>query len=189
MSAKPAKQRRSQAERRTETFQQVLDSACRLFGDQGYHSTSLEDIANDCGLTTRPIYHYFGNKKALFAAVNECMEQRILEEVYRHEHSKDVMANWRAFLKLCEDERFRRIVLLDSPNVLGRDRWQDSAVTRKAQQLFSRDNAPNHYRQQLLSRMMMAAFAEAALVIANADDTKLASQQAEFLVQELFSGV
>ncbi|MEP1470165.1 MAG: helix-turn-helix domain-containing protein [Halieaceae bacterium] len=55
----------------------LLDSATRLFGEQGYHNTSLEDIAADCQLTLRPIYHYFGNKKSLFAAVNKRMEQRM----------------------------------------------------------------------------------------------------------------
>ena len=65
--------RRSQAERRAETHKLVLASACRLFGERGYAATSLDDIAVDCGVTTRPIYHYFGNKKALFAAVNEAI--------------------------------------------------------------------------------------------------------------------
>ena len=65
--------RRTQAERREESRQAVLDSACRLFGARGYAATSLEDIAADCGLTIRPIYHYFGNKLALFTAVNEVM--------------------------------------------------------------------------------------------------------------------
>ena len=68
MSNTPAK-RRTQEQRRNESRQAVLDSACRLFGDKGYADTSLEEIAADCGLTIRPIYHYFGNKKALFAAV------------------------------------------------------------------------------------------------------------------------
>ena len=66
--------RRTQAQRRAASRQAVLDSACRLFGEKGYTGTSLEEIAEDCGLTIRPIYHYFGNKKALFAAVNQVME-------------------------------------------------------------------------------------------------------------------
>ena len=62
---KSTAQRRTQAQRREETQQAVLDSASRLFGEKGYAGTSLEEIAADCGLTIRPIYHYFGNKKAL----------------------------------------------------------------------------------------------------------------------------
>ena len=65
-----SEQRLTQSERRAKSSAAVLASACHLFGSKGYTSTSLDDIARDCGLTTRPIYHYFGNKKALFAAVN-----------------------------------------------------------------------------------------------------------------------
>jgi AcrR family transcriptional regulator len=35
----------------------------------GYAATSLEQIAADAGTTIRPVYHYFGNKQALFEAV------------------------------------------------------------------------------------------------------------------------
>lgn len=190
MASKPqTPERRSQAERRAETHKQVLDSACRLFGEKGYASTSLEDIGIDCGLTTRPIYHYFGNKKALFAAVNEAMENRIIETVYNDNASSGLMANWRSFLSVCKDRSFRQIVLIDSPNVLGRERWASSAVTLKALEHFnSRKSTPlEQFRQQLLSRMIMASFAEAALMIAEAEDIEMATQEADALVERLFS--
>lgn len=36
--------------------------------------------------------------------------------------------NLRGFLDLCEDSGFRRIVLVDGPNILGRTRWTNSSV-------------------------------------------------------------
>ena len=104
-------QRRTQAQRRAETSRIVLENAIRLFGERGYGATALEDIAHACDMTTRPIFHYFGNKKALFAAVNDAMEQRILA-------SLEVGLNLDAFLGLCEEPGFRRIVLVDAPNIL-----------------------------------------------------------------------
>ncbi len=77
--AKVSKPKRTQAERREQSRNAVLESACRLFGDRGYANTSLEDIAADCNLTIRPIYHYFGSKKDLFSAVTEHMSLRILD--------------------------------------------------------------------------------------------------------------
>lgn len=179
--------RRSQAERRKITYQQVLDSACRLFGERGYESTSLEEIATACGLTTRPIYHYFGNKKALFFAVNEVQEQRIISSI---EESTDIMASWRAFLKLCDDPGFRRIVLLDSPNILGRDRWMNNGVVAASRQtLFQQKNSEmsetEQYHQALIGRVLIAAFAECALMIAEAKDIELAKQQADKVVAAL----
>lgn len=44
------------------------------------------------------------------------------------------MESWRAFLDLCIDSQFRQIVLIDEPNILGRERWLNSAVTIKVRQ-------------------------------------------------------
>lgn len=187
-TASPPTPRRTQAERRAETYKQLLASACELFGKHGYANTSLEDIANDCELTTRPIYHYFGNKKALFDAVNETMEQRILDSMSAEDSDVDIMADWQAFAELCDNPGFRQIVLIDSPNVLGKERWTNSAVTLKAQAHFKNRSRSKteYYRRQLFSRMLMAAFAEAALVIAEADDIKIAKQQAKLLIEKYF---
>lgn len=183
--------RRTQAERRTETRKQVLESACRLFGEKGYADTSLGDIAADCGVTTRPVYHYFGNKMALFGAVNDVMAGRVFEVLNQPDFNSDshvVTQGWAAFLDLCDDAHFRQIVLVDGPNILGRDRWTDSAVAGKAKELLaSGSEEPKQFRTELQSRMMMGALAEAALMIAEAEDTQLAKQQAKQITQEWFS--
>lgn len=184
--------RRTQAERRAESRQAVLDSATRLFGDKGYAETSLEEIAADCGLTIRPIYHYFGNKKALFAAVNDVMEQRIIASMRLEPESQGgagFVENWRAYLNLCDDPAFRQIVLVDSPNVLGRERWANSPVSEKARESLnrSRGGRQRHYRQALVNAVFMGAFTEAALMIAEADDLELAKREAEQLMGRLFT--
>ena len=200
-----ASERRTQAERRAESRQAVLHSACKLFGQQGYAATSLEQIAADCGLTIRPIYHYFINKKGLFAAVNEVMEQRILESnaadlslasdkvpaqpepltqsippnsSERDEKIELMLMRWARYLDLCEDAGFRRIVLIDSPAILGRDRWADSAVTRQAAFAIA-GLGSDEIELHLLNRILMAAFTEAALGVAEADNFELARQHAE----------
>ena len=92
------RRRRTQAERRAETRAAVLESACRLFGSKGYTDTSLDEIAAGSGLTIRPIYHYFGNKVKLFAAVNDVMEERIVASLQANaaDAPKDpVMSAWR----------------------------------------------------------------------------------------------
>lgn len=184
--------RRTQAERRAESRQAVLDAALRLFGDKGYAATSLEEIAAECGLTIRPIYHYFGNKKALFRAVNEVMEQRIIDSMNvgaEGEPEADIVDNWRAYLELCDDPAFRRIVLVDSPNILGRERWSSSAVTRKAKAALERNSAGGRrqqYRADLANAVVMGAFTEAALMIAGAEDIAMAKREAERLMVKLF---
>jgi AcrR family transcriptional regulator len=186
-------QGRSQAERRAYTQSAVLQSAMELFGSQGYHSTSLEDIGHHCGLTIRPIYHYFGNKLKLFEAVTEAMEAKILAtftDVKESRKSNPVLASLDGFLDLCCQPDFRQIVLLDSPNILGRKRWLDSQVSQQAKQHLiksaeqSADGWPIE-KVELISRVVMASFAEIGLYIAEADDLENARKHADELIVSL----
>jgi AcrR family transcriptional regulator len=183
--------RRTQAQRREESSQAVLDSATRLFGERGYANTSLEDIAADCNLTIRPIYHYFGNKKALFEAVNERMEQRILHSMSAARGSVSLESamrdSWRGYLDLCDDPAFRQIVLVDGANVLGRERWASSVVSQRALAMLQaeRDQSQSDFRSELVSRVLMGAFTEAAVMVAAAEDLESAKVEAEELMVNL----
>jgi AcrR family transcriptional regulator len=49
--------------------ERILDSATELFGQHGYRLTSMELVAQECGLTRQALYHHFDSKEALFRAV------------------------------------------------------------------------------------------------------------------------
>src|SRR5687768_11146080 len=103
-----------QQQRTESTIGLLLESATRLFGERGYAGTSLEDIALDCGLTIGAIYHHFGNKKALFSAVNEAAEQRIIDagkDIAAAHPGHHLLNQWQVFMTLCDEPGFRRIVL------------------------------------------------------------------------------
>jgi len=191
---KNAKPRRTQAERRAQSKQAVLESACRLFGEKGYADTSLEEISADCGLTIRPVYHYFGNKKALFAAVNVHMSRKIMDTFVADESGDPEGAlrqSWRAFLDLCDDPGFRRVVLIDGPNILGRQQWAQSPVYMRASELVGASHSPRgaarKIRHALVNRVMMGAMAEAALMVAEAEDIPTAKRESERLIMKLFA--
>ena len=46
----------------------VIDAALTLFRTQGYHHTTVADIAAACGLLKGSVYHYFAGKKELAMA-------------------------------------------------------------------------------------------------------------------------
>jgi len=50
---------------------ELIDMAARLFGERGYHDTSMRDIAAAFGILHGSIYHHFGSKEELFIAVYE----------------------------------------------------------------------------------------------------------------------
>ncbi len=53
----------------TSTRQTILEAACSLFSRQGYHGTSMRQIARQAGIALGGIYNHYPNKEALFAAV------------------------------------------------------------------------------------------------------------------------
>lgn len=53
---------------RPEREAQIVDAACRVFGETGYAGTSVADIAEAAGISKPLIYNYFGNKEGLHAA-------------------------------------------------------------------------------------------------------------------------
>jgi AcrR family transcriptional regulator len=49
----------------------ILDAAVERFKEGGYHRTSMQNIADDVGLTPHGLLHHFASKKALLFAVAE----------------------------------------------------------------------------------------------------------------------
>jgi AcrR family transcriptional regulator len=70
---------RSPADRRREREQKreaVLLAAVRMFNAQGFHATSLDDVAASLGVSKPTIYHYLGNKdQVLLECVTRGVEQ------------------------------------------------------------------------------------------------------------------
>lgn len=129
----PKPQRRTHAERREATKASLVAEARRLFGEQGYSDTGIEDIAAACGVTIRPIYHYFENKLGLFKAVIEDIEQESIAKIQSHE-MPSVEHIWSGFMKNCEDPHYRQIILIDAPNLLGRQYMSEGAMTIAARE-------------------------------------------------------
>jgi len=49
-----------------ERKQQIFEAAVTCFGQQGYHLTTMDDIAAESGLSKGSLYWYFSSKKELF---------------------------------------------------------------------------------------------------------------------------
>lgn len=48
---------------------QLLDIACRVFADTGFHASAMDDIAHAAGVTKPVLYQHFASKRALFIEV------------------------------------------------------------------------------------------------------------------------
>ncbi|MBI1200862.1 MAG: TetR family transcriptional regulator [Phenylobacterium sp.] len=61
--------RRTKAEQREETQEQILDAAEYLFAQHGLHGVTLRDVAQRVGVHTTLLHYYFDDKRSLFDAV------------------------------------------------------------------------------------------------------------------------
>jgi AcrR family transcriptional regulator len=61
--------------------QQILQQALRLFSQAGYHGTSLQEIADELGITRPAFYYYFRSKDDLLWRLIGSLGDQLLEEV------------------------------------------------------------------------------------------------------------
>jgi len=47
----------------------ILAAAAALFADQGFSATSMNQVAEACGVAKPTLYHYFQDKQALLAQI------------------------------------------------------------------------------------------------------------------------
>lgn len=74
-----AKTPESPLKARTSTKQHIQDIALQLFTENGFDSTSVEDVARAAGISPRTTYRYFGTKEQL--VVWDPMDDRLNENV------------------------------------------------------------------------------------------------------------
>ncbi len=67
-------------EYREEVRKKVVSAAHEVFHCKGYRDATMADIATALGVTKPTIYHYFGGKEEIFAAVAE-YERKLLESI------------------------------------------------------------------------------------------------------------
>jgi AcrR family transcriptional regulator len=63
---------------RQAAVQEILDTAVRLFAEQGYEQTTIAQIAREAGISQRSLFRYFGTKEDLV-----CGDQEALGELLR----------------------------------------------------------------------------------------------------------
>lgn len=104
----------------------------RLFGQLGYEATSLGAICAEAGVTTGALYHHFGDKKGLFAAVAEELDESLVQltTAARNQALAGGADAWQAFMAAIDvfllaglNAEGRRIGLTDAPAVLGTQGW------------------------------------------------------------------
>lgn len=103
----------------------VLLAAVKIFNQQGFHSTSLDDVAQSLGISKPTIYHYLGNKEQVLLTCVEIGLQQLIEAAKDVEkQSISGFEKLRSFLFLygCRNlDDFGRCVILTSDDALSKE--------------------------------------------------------------------
>jgi AcrR family transcriptional regulator len=104
-------ERLTREEKKARTRAQLIDAAAAVFARRGYVAASLDEVAEEAGLTKGAVYSNFDNKEDLFQAV---IEDRLNEPMKNIAEVIDTsigtteeqaMAGARAFVGVVEQER------------------------------------------------------------------------------------
>lgn len=72
---------RPQSEDYDKRQQFILDEAAKLIATNGFHGSSVSDLAKQCNISKSLIYHYFSSKEAILFAVMESYTKDLLVTV------------------------------------------------------------------------------------------------------------
>jgi AcrR family transcriptional regulator len=102
----------TRAEQQQRTREEIVAAADRLFVEQGFHATSVDQIATAAGYTKGAVYSNFDAKEDVFFAVYEQRMERGLAELRRTLAAAGDAAEW------------IRSIIVDTSRRRGRDdRW------------------------------------------------------------------
>ncbi len=180
----------------------LLRVARGLFTRQGYAGTGTDEVVDRAGVTRGALYHHFRSKQALFRAVYEQIEKELAEKLVQSALARSQASRWEqlragaeAFLDACLDPAVQRIALVEAPSVLGWETWRSIdaqygfGLLRAGLQLAMDAGEIEPQPVGPLAHVLLAALNEAALVIARADDVKVARVEVGATVLRLLEGL
>lgn len=88
----------TRAERMVGVRANILNTAKRLFLEQGYKKTTIRQIVQESGITSGSIYNLFDNKDAVFSAITNDLCQVIVDEVEKRFSDKPLEYHYAAIL-------------------------------------------------------------------------------------------
>jgi len=170
--------------RRAETMEEnrikLIEAARKAFGASGFAAASMDDLTAQAGLTRGALYHAFGDKKGLLAAV---IEQVDAEMAARAKHAaaaaatpwERLLAEGDAYIEMALDPEIRRIVLLDGPAFLGDpSRWPSQnaclTITMQAVTNLIAEGVMRPVDVEAASRLLSGTAFNAALWVAASDE-------------------
>ncbi len=191
------------AKRRIETMEEnrakLIAAARKAFAEKGYSAASMDELTAEVGLTRGALYHNFGDKRGLLAAVVDQIDSEMAsraQEIGARAGNdwQGLLAEGTAYIEMALDPEVQRIVLLDGPAVLGDpSQWPSQSsclqVTKRAVERLIAQGTLKPLDAEAAARLLSGAALNAALWIAASDSPKTVLPKAVEAFRCLASGI
>jgi AcrR family transcriptional regulator len=89
---------------------QLLDVAQEVFAKQGFHATSMDEVAEAAGVTKPVLYQHFDSKRRLYMELLEDVGQQLLDEIRAataaaHSPRQQVENGFTAYFRFVREKR------------------------------------------------------------------------------------
>ncbi len=169
------------AEQVAQTRAALVAAGRRLFGENGFRATSVEDLAREARVTTGALYHHFPTKTALFEAVfmqahADLMTASTQAAQGASPDLDELARGFDAFLDGVLQPDVQRILILDGPAVLGLARFTElderyaHAVIVHALKSAAQAGSIEVDDPDTTTRLLLGALTRGAMLIANSPD-------------------
>jgi AcrR family transcriptional regulator len=190
---------KKRAELMEENRAKLLAAARKAFAEKGFSAASMDELTAEAGLTRGALYHNFGDKRGLLAAVVNQIDSEMASRAKKvgaaqEDEWKGLLAEAEAYIQMALDPEVQRIVLLDGPAVLGDpSKWpsQDNClqVTRQAVERLMASGVMKPVDAEAVARLISGAALNAALWVAASDDAEAVLPKAVEAFRAMASGL
>lgn len=171
---------RSRAETMEENRAKLLAAGRKAFAVEGFAAASMDELTASVGLTRGALYHNFGDKKGLLAAVVAQVDSEMAARARAAAGDAgslwgELLAEGAAYIEMALDPEVRRIVLLDGPAFLGDpSHWPSQnaclEATKQAVAQLVADGTMKPVDVEAAARLLCGAALNAALWVAASED-------------------
>ena len=190
---------RHRAETMEENRKKIIKAARKMFAEKGFAAASMDELTASVGLTRGALYHQFGDKKGLLAAVVAQMDSEMAQQAKAaaadtSDDWEKLLAEGRAYIKMALNPEVCRIVLLDGPAFLGNPaQWpsQNSCLesTRQTLTTLNEKNIVKAVDVAAAAQLLNSAALNAALCIAASDNPQQTLPKVLDVFEHLASGL
>jgi AcrR family transcriptional regulator len=182
------------------TRQALVDSALELFTKRGYAATSLDAIVKKARVTKGALYHHFSGKQALFEAVFDQVENaamaRLADVVDGDGPAWErAMAGIHAYVGVCLEPAYQRIVIHEAPVVMGWERWREAeehfsyGLVRGTVESLISSGEIEALPVEVTARILFGALSAGAETIAGSGDPKKTAADVTKTITAVMTGM